>query len=455
MLLEESSVYREVTKIFSDGAKPVNYFWECYIYANGQKVDTYRIKEIDFHRNYVDDYTQNLFVEVMMPGGDFDYKVMPYRDNLEVVLIRNPLKETAATDDPAQRVKTQRFKGIVHRKGSDILENATPVSGSQEAKNKFVMEEVTFELQDKVIEQLRMRTFGGTFRKARTIDVIRYILGSNTKDILIENEVAVKGVDIAPNFNTFVREHVQIPDHTEIERIPRFLHENAGGVYSAGFGHFLQDGIWYVYSTFDLTKYTTTTSRTLTVINIPPNRLPGVERTYRETDKQVIIIATGGTRQKDASEALILNLGQGVRFVDANKVMDGFAKVQDNRAIVTRSDNIVECNIENRKDKLTFMKFSDAAFTDNIPLEKSKLAPRAGSYIQVEWQNALESILYPNMPTKYVYEEEGNVHEIYGTLVDAKYFIQLAGENMLTTRHVCNAVLTLFVEKVTLIGEKA
>lgn len=455
MNLAESPIYKEILAIFNNAEKPSRFHWEAKIHVGDTTVAVYSVNSIDVSRDYVKEVAESRIINLNMPGGQFDKYVEPNKTNLEITLTRRSLTLVGGVEEVGKEIGSQRYRAILRTLQSGVLEKNKPLDGDIEKKDKFEIMEVEFELQPKILEEIRMTSFGAPFRNCLTIDVVRFVLGYFSKNKKIEKENEIKGVDVAPNFVTEKREHVIVPHHMPLIKVPRYIHEKQGGVYSAGFGFFLQNNMWYVYAPFDLSYYEKARGKTLTIVRVMKDRLAEAEQTYRETDKQVIIMATGQVKQKDISEFYILNKGHGVRFMKASSVMGNFVDTDDNKAIADIARSTVEINIEERENGMTHMGLSDVPITDNVPFEKSKMAPLLGQFLSIEWNNAMDSVIYPGMPTKYVYEEGGEVHELHGTVVGGEFAhirTGTLGSNQ-GREYRCQGSLHLFLSKKTIVNQ--
>lgn len=203
---------------------------------------------------------------------------------------------------------------------------------------------------------------------------------------------------------------------------------------------------WYVFAPYDVKAYGQT-KRTLTILNVQANRMSGMERTYRETPTQLFIAATGDTVHKDESEQEQLNFGNGVRFVDAGKVTEGFLSVDGNKATIDKSLNVNEVVVSPRKDGLNQIKESDKRITSAYLLEYGNLALRSGSFLQVVWEYSNAQLLYPGMPVKYMYSQNNVAEEVYGILLGVHTFHMPTTQNMQNRRFTSKSVLTLFVQR--------
>ncbi len=453
MNLRDSALFREITEIGRSGAKPVFSRWECIIHANGKDVKPLFIIDIDVERNYIENFCDVTSIEVAIPQGLYNYDVVPYKSNLEITLRRIALSEDVnPTIDTNQAPLAHRYRATLYDNKSPLMESNSPIVQDKELGDRADYQNVKFQLLDPVVERLRMQTTGGVFRKTTGIDLVRALLGKYSKDAGVEKATRVLGVTLAPNANTEVREHIMVPHLTPLSQVPAHINQICGGVYSAGFGYYLQKQYWYLYAPYDVTAYTKS-RKTLTVVNVPANRMAMPERSYRETPTQVIVAATGEVKHHDPSEQEQLNSGNAVRFIDANKIMEGFATIEDNKAIISRSANAAEIVGEKRETGLNYAPASEKRITANFLTELGRLARRSGSFIQLAWENAEPDLLYPGMPVKLMYLQNNTPVETLGILIGVQAHIATTNKSPTNRRYATNAAITLFVDRKIKISE--
>lgn len=444
MALEDTGLKTEIDAIIALGPKPVHNDWTCQFTAGEDVLSPLKILGIDIERLYNEQYGDRIFLEVAFGMGTYNHRLYPFRDNLMVTLIRTPTEELGVEERPDDEVVVKTYRAVLIQGRSETLENNGPAAESEEAGNLTDIRAVRFQLVDPALEQIRLRTVGGVYRRVTTLDVLRQVLTQASAELEVEEEFAIKGVDAYPADNTQLRDHVIIPHGTPLVEVPFHLQEHAGGIYNAGLGYYLQDGIWYVYPEWRLDRFAST-PRTLTVINIPANRFPNLERTYRTTANQVVVLSTGEVVHGDSSEALQQNQGNGVRFTDATKVMEGFSTTTNNRTRIQRRDNNTEYVAHERKTGLNNTPVAPEGQSANPFSQASRLARRKGSFLQVQWENSEWGLLYPGMPVKFLYYENNVVRESEGVLVQTQHFIQATHPGLVTGGYGTTSVLTLFV----------
>lgn len=453
MAIEMSALWREVKLVASDGIKPVAFRWEAVIHANGEDVKPYHVETVDLTRNYVKNHADVWIVRLNMAPGTYDKKVLPYKANLEITLRKIPITESGNSVDKENPVESLRFRAIPIDTSSKQMEGGnTAVSNSETADNIDVQVKA-FQLIDPVIERLRMVSVGGIYRGAKPTDVIRSVLGYYSQRYSKDGDIGPLGVNVVDSGSDAARTHYIVPHATPLFNVPTFIHDECGGVYNGGIAFYYQNRMWYVFPPYDVTQYQRST-KTLTVINIPPDRLPEPDRSYRVTPTQVIVLGTGDTMHVDTSDHKKLNEGNGVRFIDARNIMEGFLKVKGNKAVIDRTKNVNEFVMEKRETGLNMIRQSSARITDNYHREYSKLAFRNGAFVQIAWENSKDSLLYPGMPVKYLYIENNVPHEVYGVLVGADSFSSPQTPGPSPKKYITKTALTLFINSKIEVGKE-
>lgn len=328
---------------------------------------------------------------------------------------------------------------------SDLIEGVASGVADEETSDLAGVQKYHIQLVDLAAEQLRMKSVGGIYRDMTTSDVVQGILSMASADLGLDETASVQGVDVVAGNNDQRRDHIVVPHGTRATELPDYIQQHAGGVYSAGMGYYLQNGIWYVYPQYNLRRFPAE-PRNLTVYNIPQRRLPGVERTFMSDEERLIVLATGETKQTDESELAQLSRGNGVRYLDANRVIGSWRSVDLNTATAKRSDNVRELSLKSRKVGLNYAPMSDRRVTANPYFETSEIAPRLGTVVQAVWENADPDLIYPGMPARYVYLEGDVLNDVYGIVLGADHSIDLQGRGITAERYRCNMLVTLFLD---------
>lgn len=423
--------------------------WQAVVHAGGKALVPLFVNEVRIQRNYITKYCDVISLEVSMLEGDYYHDVVPFKSTLEVTLTMVPMSAgDTPTIDTGVAQKQFRYKATLFDGRDPTLEGNNPMASDKEKANRASFTSVRFQLINPIIEFIRTKTVGGVYRNCTGASLIRSLLTAYSKDGTADTSIRLKGVTVAPRFNNVPREHIEIPHLTPMVEMPRVVERVSGGIYSTGFEFYLQGQFWYLYSPYNLKAYEDS-PRSLTILNVPKDRFPTPEASYRTTPTQVVLMATGETKHNDFSEEMQLNVGNGVRFVDAAKVMESFGATDDNKLTVTRSKLINEFTIDERETGLNVVKQSAAKITANYLTEYSNLAIRSGSFVQLAWENGDPDILYPGMAVRMLYLKNNEPMEVFGVLVGTDTFSMPNANHIGPRRFTSQVAITIFIARKT------
>lgn len=446
MELEQSGLYQEVIAVTAQPTD-VHFAWSAIIHLNGVPLDLDPLKltSYDIVSDYEQNYSDVIMVRLLVPAGKYAFKIYPNQTNMDITIIKQPLMETGDTNNTAQPVQQQRFTATMVDKGDPSVAGNGRNSISEDDLDRTTFVEIDFQLVDKALEQARMKTYGNIFRYMTNEDVIKHVLTEQSVNILVDNQQAILGVDMVDADNTTVRDHVVIPQGTKLIAVPKYIHEKCGGVYGAGMGYYLQDGYWHVYPCYDPTRYAQAT-KTCTIIIIPENKYPNLERTFRQEGDNLVILATGQVKTKNGSESAQLTHGNGMRFADASKLMEGFTTTSNNKTLAARGASNSEFVSVQRPNGMNNVQVSPNRITANPYLEYSVLAQRNGGLIGLVWEHSDPSLILPGMLTRILYLSDDAIEQQYGVILKAHHSVQMAAPGMTVARHVTRSALSVFTQ---------
>jgi len=447
MTLESTSLQEEIDEITSQSALPVSFRWEAVLHMTGQvDLTPMKVMAYDIVRDYENNICDDLLIELVFSLGDYQHQILPNKSNLSVTLTRTTLNEVTGSSNPSFPPVSQLYRAIVLDASSMAVEGNTLMSSSVESANLVATVTVKFQLNDLTGEQSRMQTVGGIMKNVTVGDGITALMTQIAKSLSVDQNHQITGVEVTPANNAQTYKHIVIPHGTRAMDVPAYIEHHYGAPYSSGMGSYIQDKVWWIYPLYDLTRYDSA-KKGLTIVNVPKNRMPGANRTYRTTYNQVIILATGAISHADISEMMQLNKGNGTRFADAGQVFDSFATVKDNKATALRVNNATEALGQSRPTGLNNIMMASRSITTNPMLMMSQLARNLGSIVMATWENSLPSLVTPGMPVRYMYEVNDQVFELKGCVVKSQTHMRPSSPGLLPSPHVSTTVLTCFVTR--------
>lgn len=446
MNFEDSSLYLEVKNITRNGANPVFGMYSAQIHLKASDLDVLKIISIDIKRDYEMNYTDEMILSVLLPFGKYAKRLYPERNNLEITIRRKPMLEMGGNEDINKAPTMERYVAVLMNQGNPLIEGDDSNIPSEDALDLSRLETVDFQLIPKSVDQMRMKSVGGVYRGTTTEDMVKAVVTRESQDVDLPKELLPEGVEMVPGNNKSKRDHIVIPHGTKLVDLPPYVQEKCGGIYSSGLGFYYQDKHWYLYPLYNTERFDESLAK-VTIINVPGNKLNGVERTYRQDGDNVIILATGDAQFKDNSDQQQLTQGNGARFADASKFMENFVQTKDNKTTAARGENVNEVIAVERASGHQNVHTTPSRITSNAFKEYSELARRDGSLMNLLWENANPDLIFPGLPIKILYMEDDQIRNLTGVVLKAHVFTHVKGQVMFSSTHHTNVGLSIFVNR--------
>lgn len=445
VVFEQTLMYQEVMRVFEQQV-PNIFQIKCELLVNGQTYEPWRLMSLDTMRDYNRNSADDMQITLSMSPGVWHRDILPYVDDLLVNLTITPLYKDGQQNSNALPTIRQ-YRGVYIDEAQKHMRGSHADNVNFDSMDLSTMKDYYIQLMEPVFEKLRARSLGVTLKECTMWDGLRLLLGKESKKASQDAKFGIKAVDVVKPINEKKYDHIIIPDGTPLLSIPQYLQVKCGGMYNSGAGFYLQHGIWYVYPEFDITRFNAE-PRTLTIYNIPANKFPHVETTYRLTANQVIIIATGEMQLQDDSNQQQLNYGNGTRFTDGNNITEGFGEFKGGKYIVKRTDNASEFIAQERTTGINNAMVSKQRITSNPFNEYAALSRRQLMHVQIQWHNSNIDLLYPGMPVKFVYMHQDGQKEVTGNLAVAQAVMTGDGASTVNGNYTENAALTILVNTI-------
>ncbi len=447
MELETSPFYNEIKLIQDNGPNPVNYHWSMRFIVGGKVIPAMKVLGHVIKRAYNVNYADDIVVRVAIGAGVFHHDIYPFRNDLQAILFREPIDEVNNALQLTTDIEAQIMRATLLETNSSVMAGNSRITDDAYQMDLGNIIEIDVALTDLALEKIRMITVDGIYRDVPTWLLMRHILTVESAKISADSDISIIGVDVYPASNEVPVRNIVIPP-MRLSELPDHLNYNVSGVYSSGFGFYLQKKHWYIFPSLDLTRYEKS-EKGLTIIRLPPDLFHGSERTYRRTANQVIALVGDEAGSVDLSESLQLNQGNGLRYADADVMFDSFSQTKNNITTVKRKQNNTEYLIEERPNGLNNIQFSPKRITSNAMVESSIMARRLGMYLSCTWDYSDPGSIWPGMPVKYMFMVNGQVYESFGIVQSAEHHTKLYHPGITTRRHVTSTSLLLFLGKAT------
>lgn len=446
--MSNASIYSDMQTL--TGTEEGSHVWEytVEIIADGEVIKATTVNRIDYNRDYGNVYGSVISCMISIGYATFSTKIYPNRDALKVK-IRRRKRLTEGNSADFTGAEYQTFTALLASPTDLGTTNRTSVSDRPYERELVEQVDVVFQLSELAMFEARMCQVGGIYRNATSTDLLRVLMapaldGSQSTDSLaLVDYNGIRGVDVVEPTNSIIHDHIIIPPETSLVDLPEYL-QHIKGVYSSGIGYFLQDGIWSIWPLRDHTQFSKR-KRTLTVVMLPESDTPFLERSYKLNGDNVFIISTGKVKLKDDVQSAELNSGNGIRYMRASALIDKMSSVKDNKSTLHRDDTLKTLLFNERKDGLNKAPFISGIFTDNPYPAISSASKGHARELVVQWINADHKLLYPGMPVKVLYEKEGVVEELMGTLSGVIATIATATDGIIDNSFYINVTMRILV----------
>lgn len=446
MAIDSTNIMLEVREVAMRAPRSTSFRFEVYIMAgeDNEWVKPIRVDVITHQRDYFKGYADAIFLDALIGRGDYAYILEPNRDNITVDVFRYPTADMG-NGDIDEEITVKRYRGMLLTKEDPGLADARPHASNHDDLNQEIMD-IQFQLIQENVHQLRMVTVGRIYRQTVPMNALRSLLTDASQLIDVSDEEIVTGVDVVDGFNETERETIVVPHGTKLINVVSHLQNAEGGLYSTGVGCYLQHNKWYVYPLFDLNRIERE-DRTLTVLRVPPNRYTGSERTWRLTEKQVIVIANSDISVRDMGFDEQMSSGNAVRTTNADNLLT-FGETGDNKINLERKKNLYEFKSHDMQgDGLTNTQWGKERATGNPFKLYSRLASQGGQFVEISWMHSNTDYLYPGMPVRLYVATNDELEEYHGILLGANDRYVPGRPGPVPDYYVNEARLLLFVNR--------
>jgi hypothetical protein len=184
----------------------------------------------------------------------------------------------------------------------------------------------------------------------------------------------------------------------------------------------------------------------MTIFAIPNFKLPSINRTFKKEGSALNIVATSSKQYSDDGEVSFMNDGVGFRMADARAFMTKPVQMTEEGPIGKRTSLNHEAAVKSRDDDLNYGPTTNQRISQNPYQEYAKLAYKNTARLDVVWENCKHELIYPGMPCRYVFLENGNMVEFEGVVLHMHVFVSLTGTIATGMKHNTTSLLSIAVK---------
>ncbi len=444
MEITESILSDEIQQIFLNGPTNTNFTWNISLFNTedntADKYEPLKLIGLTIRRNYSVSYADEITCNILVPLGKYIYKIYNNRKTLHCTLSKKFIYESDDQENSNTDIIVQEFKVVLLNKDAAAIVGQGVETTDEEALDIVNLIDVSLQLIPLNIEKVRKIQIGGVYTNTKLDSLLSTLITNESTRLDLPPNSKLSGVDIMPLSNQDVKEHVVIPHGTLLIDTVDYLQKRIG-LYNANVGSYIQDKFWYIFPLHDNTRFDLSKD-TLTVIVLPRKKFHNIERTYIYKNGSRKILVTGKTAFKDSNGINFLNKGSGARQTNALDLIENNNVTKDNITTISRSKLSNEFIVDKNS---AYAPTNDEKITSNVFTSLSNVNFRGGGEFKCVWQNCDFDFLRPGIQTRILYDDNGQIVEIYGVLIDAIY-MSVSLDGITGTRYSNQAHLTFFVK---------
>lgn len=460
--IENTAIMREVQYVMSGPSTEDLYAYDAFLHLNPHQtkernasagklkrkaikageditVKALNVLSMDINRDYVKNFADELTIEVALPVGSYADLVYPAKDDLEVTLMKKPLFYRRGVPP-----KFTRYKAVMVDTGRPRVSSTDGNTALRELLDVSDVVVVTIQLVPISNYVLRTAQVGVIFRQETVESALLTLLSDQIKLIKSDHKDVISGVDLVKPDNDEVKEQIVIPHGTPLISVPDYVQNKSCGVYNSGISSYVQEGTWYIYPTHNLAR-ASQHGRSCTVVLLPRNKYPGLDRTSRRQGEHVVILATTEAVAINVDKALQMNQGSGVRFTNAETILDkDTIRRQDNKVVTQRGMSNTEVTANTQADKLEYTPIAKEGITSNPFKHYSSLASLKGGLIGIHWEHSSPDLIFPGMMCEIVTTgEDGRIMKGKGVIHTAIHQSRLVRPGIVDKQFITTSILKI------------
>lgn len=428
--IENTPIWSDVQDIIKSDLKPIEDDLKILIHTEKEDFTVIKLLTLDITRNYNGQIGDVIFIQFVLSLGDYVYKLLPFVENLEVTLKTTKLTPVSNQRKSNSVTTVERYKAIFDFNSNPNFSIGELKRIDYETLNKADLVTVNIQLLDRSVETLRIKQVRGVFKDVNQHQLLHSLISGESKKILIDGKPCLDALDIKEPSNTRNRKHTVIQDGINLVSLPTYLQEKEGGVYNSGLGSYIQKyeskKIMFIYPLYDVNRFDSKDIRCIFYI-IPKDKLPGIEKTFIRKGDTYHILITNDIKLKDAAETDLMNSGSGFKMSDANAYMKKPVQITEDGPVALRSNLNYEVAALERTDGLNYAPVTKDQISSNPYNKYSSILFKTLSRLDMVWENADSSIIYPGMPCMITMMDNDKLVKMKGIIQATHTFKTLQG----------------------------
>ena len=444
MSIEDTSVYQDVLNL-STGNEPVTQrIFECTLTDNTYQIDVVCVNALSIDRDYKYNYSDCTVIEVMMPEGTYAKSIYPRRRGLYALVKAIEVTKTGIPINDYKPIVVQRFRATIIDAISPALLNAKEEGEDFNKGDIGSLISLSIQLTDEVSEYIRQVNMQAILRNVNLFNTVKTLLIPSV--LKRKTNAMAMGVLMTPPDNTKVYKQIILNPSLSAIDLVDWLQDNYG-IYNNGLGVYLQKKYWYVFPLMQTVQFKES-DKTITIISMSADRMRGTEKTFVFKNNHLLILATANIEQKDNTDSFQRNIGNGMRYINADRVIDRYSQTSNGTTTLSKKNNVIEYKAFSREDGYNYVPFSSDISSVNNSNTLSTLSYSQDNIVKITWENSNPTLLLPGMQVRYLYRENKKIKKLTGTLLGVRQYYSAVEKGILQSIQSSVSLLTIVLNSV-------
>lgn len=419
------------------------------------------ISSMMIDRNYKEDGSDYMEIDLFVKPGTYIYDIYPFADNLEITVIRLKQHRNGNTVITSE----DRFKAVFLLEKNMNLPNTKYLPKTILNNQPYLV--LTLQLVDRGALAIRNSAVQGSYsdliseknKDMTASSILKSALSVMAAKIELDNQPVISRIDIEETQNKDPIKAITIPTGTRALDLANFIQEKRGGLYTAGVNTYIQkystnlysppERVLFVYSLYDGEKFDRADNKIMFFIP-EDNKMQLGEKSYLYRGNLLKILTTSSKGFTSTKGAVLRNKGEGFRTADANKMMDEPLDFTEEGPKFKKTQILTEVANKEQKDGITYVPYK--GISGNHFVNTSEILSRSGEYINLTTNNLDPDYLYPGAACKLLFDlGNGMIGELNGVIHASTFRFEYGHFNPVgeatTTRHslLSKAVITVYI----------
>lgn len=432
------AVAKQIVTMCQSEPKDVNYYYDGGVIAGGKALTFWKILTLDIYRDFVNNFTDVVNIEVYMDTKEFYEHVLPNLDDLKIYIRRRQMGENSQLFVRGGRQDTSWYKGFVYNPPTSGLSNGIV---EKVINPDLTMRKVEFQCVLQSAVDIKLTTWAGLMELTLPSEGLKMVL-----DSIGENH-GWQGVEMVPPDTNLPRQLI-VPRGTYVKDLAHYIQQEYG-IYNHGIGCYIFENeygwFWWIYPLFNNIRYHKEYYKLTVCVVSSKWDTGGVPRTYMVDNGHITLFTFDEAHLENNKAQDSLNAGTGIQVLNGiENLSNTTSEVKPNQHVISGSSGMSTFNVVERADKLKNY-VSVYENVNNMARLVSSVAGNGGSYITIQWRAANHDLLQPGMPVKVCYMQGKEYKEMYGTLHGYQAMIVRQSQGEQEAPFNCSMILKIFV----------